>query len=170
MIKRTTKKQAKETPWGPAQSVENIAPGLTFYSTASHGGYHLSPDLNTKVPQVLKEASFMGNGMRGWYEEDCDWAIVVYCFKEHFEEERYHHAVESLKSFHTAAWDRLHKDEKRNYVKEVAAVYEQIFSLPAEELQEALYYWWDFLNENCTPENPCIECLKELETEFGTPV
>ena len=32
------------TPWGEPQTRREIAPGICFYSTARHGGYHLSPD------------------------------------------------------------------------------------------------------------------------------
>jgi len=35
---------AISTPWGPSQTSREIAPGICFYSTASHGGYYLSPD------------------------------------------------------------------------------------------------------------------------------
>lgn len=101
------------TPWGPAQTAERIAPGITFYSTASHGGYHLTAPMNAKVPAVLKRASFCGQGLKGWYEEDCDWAIVVYTFKEHFDERHYLAALDSLKSYHAEAWDRINQKAKR---------------------------------------------------------
>lgn len=32
------------TPWGQPQTMREIAPGISFYSTAGHGEYHLSPD------------------------------------------------------------------------------------------------------------------------------
>ncbi len=34
--------KGRETPWGTAQQVKAIAPGIAWCSTASHGGYWLS--------------------------------------------------------------------------------------------------------------------------------
>lgn len=64
------------TPWGLAQQIYEVAPGITFYGTARHGGFVLSPEVNALVPQEIKENTFLGNGLRGWYEEDCDAAII----------------------------------------------------------------------------------------------
>lgn len=95
------------TPWGQPESVEQIAPGIQLYSTASHGGFYLDQKSNAKIPFVLKASSFCRQGFSGWYEEDCDAAIVVYCFKEHFNESTNKLAVESLKKFHAKAWRAL---------------------------------------------------------------
>ena len=94
-------------PWGKIQSTQQIAPGITKYSTASHGGYHLTPDLNSKVPELLRKATFGGLGEKGWYEEDIDWAIVVYVFDEHFDEKIKLAAIECLKQFHTVTFNRI---------------------------------------------------------------
>lgn len=74
----------KDTPWGTAQEVEIIADGIVFISTASHGGYWLSPERNKKVPRSLREKTFVQNGLNGWYEEDCDAEIVRAVFPEFF--------------------------------------------------------------------------------------
>lgn len=58
----------KTTPWGKPQTVEIIAPGIVEYTTASHGGIWLSPERNAQVPMRLKKRSFLGNGLRGWYD------------------------------------------------------------------------------------------------------
>lgn len=65
-----------ETPWGIAQVTEHIAPGITWYETHCHGGFHLSPERNALVPQELKEETWAQLGLEGWYEEDCDAEIV----------------------------------------------------------------------------------------------
>lgn len=74
------------TPWGPAQDVEPIAPGIDFISTASHGGFKLDAERNAEVPDYLRAASFNSQGERGWYEEDCDAAIVAVVFGERYPE------------------------------------------------------------------------------------
>ena len=74
-----------ETPWGPAQTSEVIAPGITFYSTASHGGFHLSDERNARVSLKLRRSTFLQLGMKGWYEEDCDASIVLATFPEYAE-------------------------------------------------------------------------------------
>jgi hypothetical protein len=70
----------KTTPWGEPQTTEILAPGIVLFTTASHGGIWLSPERNAQVPLKLKRGSFCGNGLAGWYEEDCDAAIVYQVF------------------------------------------------------------------------------------------
>lgn len=74
----------RETPWGPADSVQTLAPGIISYSTPSHGGIELSPERNRLIPEAIKAATFKQLGQKGWYEEDCDWAIVAHYFPEAF--------------------------------------------------------------------------------------
>lgn len=73
-----------KTPWGEAQTVKQIAPGITWYETASHGGFYLSPEKNALVPQELKEATFGQLGLEGWYEEDCDAEVVYTIFPSEY--------------------------------------------------------------------------------------
>lgn len=65
------------TPWGIADAEEDIAPGIKFYETPSHGGYFLEMVQNAQVPLAWRQASFNQQGMVGWYEEDCDSVLVV---------------------------------------------------------------------------------------------
>lgn len=102
-----SKTMRKRTPWGLAQIATEIAPGITRYSTASHGGYYLDRYVNAQVSSVLKKASFCELGLRGWYEEDVDWAMVVYSFPQHFAPDCYKAAVECLKRYHKEAWEQL---------------------------------------------------------------
>jgi hypothetical protein len=60
------------TPWGFALQILEVAPGITCYITASHGGLFLTPEVNALVPLRIKMRSFLGNGFLGWYEEDVD--------------------------------------------------------------------------------------------------
>lgn len=65
------------TPWGEAQNVENIAPGIVFASTESHGGYKLTPERNKAIPAPLRSSS-------GWYEEDTEWRQAALFHPEAF--------------------------------------------------------------------------------------
>lgn len=68
---------ATATPWGPSQESIKIAVGIMQYSTASHGGIHLSKKRNAMIPEYMRNDN-------GWYEEDCKWAIVGCVFPEEF--------------------------------------------------------------------------------------
>lgn len=70
----------KTTPWGDPQTTEILAPGIVQFTTASHGGIWLSPERNAQVPARLKRRTFLRNGLKGWYEEDCDAEIVFRVF------------------------------------------------------------------------------------------
>ena len=67
-----------DTPWGPADSVVDLAPGLLAVTTPSHGGLlvtrafaatHLSP---VAIARGAPWGEFLA------YEEDCDWYIVAW--------------------------------------------------------------------------------------------
>lgn len=63
------------TPWGPAQAVDFLAPGISQFFTSSHGGLKLLPKLNAQVHEAWRKKG-------GWYEEDCEYAIVYFHFAE----------------------------------------------------------------------------------------
>jgi len=71
-----------ETPWGASQSASVIAEGITVHSTASHGGIELSESRIAALPDGLQE--FKPWAGRGWYEEDCDYGVVVLAFPSSF--------------------------------------------------------------------------------------
>jgi hypothetical protein len=73
------------TPWGRADYMEPVADGIMLVMTPRHGGFHLSPERNAQVPKRWRAASFNGLAWQGWYEEDCDWCIVVLTFPEEFD-------------------------------------------------------------------------------------
>lgn len=80
------------TPWGLSQSSRTLAQGIREYTTASHGGIHLSPRCNAQIAECWRIAT-------GWYEEDCDWAIVAYHFPEAFSGVNFELALQTLKSY-----------------------------------------------------------------------
>lgn len=63
------------TPWGQSQSVLEIVPGIVSASTSSHGGVHVSEELNNSIPYARNE--------NGWYEEDCEWSIVYVALRDY---------------------------------------------------------------------------------------
>lgn len=83
------------TPWGPAQSKDMIVDGITFYSTASHGGFKVDEELLQTMPEKARKG-FAGYG---WFEEDCDAAVVIYYFPQHFSEEQVQSAHDTIKSY-----------------------------------------------------------------------
>lgn len=90
----------KYSPWGPIQDETVIAEGITSISTASHGGYKLDRKRNSQVPSYMRQPG-------GWYEEDCDYAIVVVVFKQFFSEEVLEHAKKSLMNWHPDEYCRF---------------------------------------------------------------
>jgi hypothetical protein len=83
------------TPWGRPDTITEIAPGITFYSTPSHGGYHLSPARIASMPKPLRD--FQPFAGPGFYEEDCDWSIVCLAFPQFFPADAIPAAMNTLK-------------------------------------------------------------------------
>ena len=84
-----------ETPWGPADTAREIAPGIIFYSTASHGGYYVAPERVAQMPPPLRD--FKPFAAPNWYEEDCDWSIVALAFPQFFPSDALAAAAETLR-------------------------------------------------------------------------
>jgi len=82
-MKTMTNPKEMMTPWGVAQTHEELAPGIDFYSTASHGGIRLSPGKTTwfynEFPWFVTFT-----GAPEWFEEDCDIAAVFLAFPSYF--------------------------------------------------------------------------------------
>ena len=87
------------TPWGISDSSERIAPGIMRYDTPSHGGFHLSAKRQAEMPEALRVEG-------GWYEEDCDWALVILGFPQFFSKEDSEAAKESARTWNTEAYER----------------------------------------------------------------
>ena len=73
----TNVREGSRTPWGAADYVTHLAPGIVSVGTPGHGGVKLSPERNRKIPTALRQAS-------GWYEEDCDVYIPMMHYPEAF--------------------------------------------------------------------------------------
>ena len=77
----------KSTPWGAAQDATTLAEGIISYSTAGHGGIWLSAERREQLIERTGKLCVYSNlknflGGLEWWEEDCDWAIPYYFFRE----------------------------------------------------------------------------------------
>jgi len=98
-MERMQKEVTTSTPWGRADMVTPYGRGINFYTTPAHGGFKLSEKLNALVPEYFRNAAFAGLGLKGWYEEDCDWAIVAVVFPSFFNDAEIKLANESLERY-----------------------------------------------------------------------
>lgn len=89
------------TPWGPSQTTERCGPGIMFYTTAGHGGFHVAPTLQATMPDALRLKA-------GWYEEDCDWARVVLAFPQYFTSTYQAQAKETLRAWCPKAYEQFY--------------------------------------------------------------
>lgn len=80
------------TPWGTADAATKYGVGVICYSCPGHGGFHLSAKRNEKVHPAWRIAG-------GWYEEDCEWAIVALTFPELFAPSHIEAAHDSLRNW-----------------------------------------------------------------------
>ena len=70
------------TPWGQSDHTKEIAPGIIFYSTPSHGGAFVPAEIRAEWPQALRDFKTFAGG--DWYEEDCDVQLVILAHPESF--------------------------------------------------------------------------------------
>lgn len=84
------------TPWGPSQTTREIAPGICFYSTASHGGYRLSLERFATFRQCFPDYKLWAGDP--WFEEDCDAALVPITFEEEFSDQSVFFAEQSIRA------------------------------------------------------------------------
>lgn len=86
---------SRETPWGPAQDARQIAPGIIVYSTAGHGGIHLSAERMAFLPGPIR--AFRTWAGLGWFEEDCDASLVILSFPDLFPARQVASAVQQVR-------------------------------------------------------------------------
>lgn len=91
----------KSSPWGKIQDEEQIAEGIVYVSTASHGGIWVSPELIDRVQQTMRDYAAYWSGSENWFEEDCAAQCVVVSFPEHFPAEQVERAWETVRRYVT---------------------------------------------------------------------
>jgi len=93
--------EGKRSPWGRIQHAYTVAPGIFLASTSGHDGVKLDRERNALVDPLWRKPG-------GWYEGDCEWAIVALTFPSvpYFaeavgpdNETRIHYALRSAKNY-----------------------------------------------------------------------
>jgi hypothetical protein len=92
------------SPWGAIDHVETVTDGIWFVSTPSHGGYKLNDEQNAKIPELFRSKD-------GWYEEDCEWSIVVFFLPDYFNVSQVADARKTLRSWGWRAWELHFNDQ-----------------------------------------------------------
>jgi len=87
---------ATSTPWGPSQTSRELAPGICFYSTVSHGGYYLSPDRFAIFRHCFPNYKLWAGDP--WFEEDCDAALVTITFAKEYSDQSVFFAEQSIRA------------------------------------------------------------------------
>lgn len=90
------------TRWGEAQAAQRYGRGIVCYQTAGHGGFHLSAGRNALVHEAWRDEE-------GWYEEDCDWAIVAVTFPQFFHQEVVEEAHRCAQRWHAEEYAIVHR-------------------------------------------------------------
>ncbi len=91
------------TPWGKADFAYDYGPGVIWYSTPGHGGFHLSKQRNELVHPAWRDS-------KGWYEEDDEWAVVAFTFPELFDERERASARQTLREWRPFEWEQITGD------------------------------------------------------------
>lgn len=120
------------TPWGAAQNQTTLAPGVVEVDTASHGGIHLTPENNAYVHEAWRDP-------KGWYEEDCEWAIVAVTFPNLFEPDHVILAHDRAKNWLPDQYERVFKVQL--LPGESYARREQIFHQATTDRYVAITAW-----------------------------
>ena len=92
--------QPRRSMWGDVQTATQTAPGIWSVTTAGHGGIVLSPARNAMVPACLRRANAQ-------YEEDGEYAAVVFAFPDHFSAREIEVAHQSLRDWRATEWEAL---------------------------------------------------------------
>lgn len=85
------------SPWGEVQTMRDFGDGVTFVTTAGHGGFIVSREAAERMPRELREiGQDIGRGVLA-FEEDCCYAAVVLAFPEKFPADTVRTADESIR-------------------------------------------------------------------------
>ena len=93
------------TPWGSSQQSKKYGPGITFYSTASHGGFRVDAAFLSTMPEYMRDDC---TGSAEWFEEDCAWSMVATCFPDLFDEYDRQKAKETLANTYPDEYEKFY--------------------------------------------------------------
>jgi hypothetical protein len=88
------------TPWGPSQQTKRFSNGIVRVDTAGHGGYYVPAELQSQMPECYRKAD-------GWYEEDCEWAMVAVSFPDFFAPATVVDADRTLRNWYPTQWEEV---------------------------------------------------------------
>lgn len=107
-----------DTPWGHSQGIYHVISGVKSHTTASHGGYQLSPARQNNLASRQMPAAWCCE----WYEEDCEIAAVILGFSGEFHPNAVRSALDMVKHLHLGnggRWSDLWKwADARREIKE----------------------------------------------------
>jgi len=66
------------SPWGKIDLATRCLKGVWFVSTPSHGGFWLSEERSSQLPESLIKTNFLKSST--WWEQDCDATKVAKFF------------------------------------------------------------------------------------------
>jgi len=128
----------KHTPWGFSQQADEVAPGITWFSTSGHGGISLSSARIAEMPTNLRSIHPWAGP--GWYEEDCDWAIVCAAFPQYFNYADCYYASRTLPHISygkTAVSEFLKTDEGQHFTRRASYGQPQTKTINEDQCAEA---------------------------------
>ena len=103
---------ATSTPWGLSQQSNQIARGIVNYSTAGHGGIHLTRSRVASMPAALQLYLQKTGGITSkgdaWLEEDEQWAFACIAFPSEFDERDQKYAERTLRDSFPDAWEAFY--------------------------------------------------------------
>lgn len=95
------------TPWGQSDYSKSYGRGIVFYGTPGHGGFHVSPTLNARIPEPFRKIAERWTRRPGWYEEDCDYAMVVVTFPERFPDMNVADCWATIRNYYPDAYEAV---------------------------------------------------------------
>jgi len=141
------------SPWGLVQSQDDLGEGISFVSTASHGGYYVPAEKVAEMPYELRyRPTFTGGS---WYEEDNDWPIVMLSFPHLFTDGDIFFAIRSVHSSEQM-YDNSFPKEKNHW-----RIVRQWLEGKAEHIQKRADKWKEENSENWIP--GCCSSMSEKE-------
>lgn len=107
------------TPWGKAQTTTTIDKGITFITTAGHGGILLSEERRKEFDEKFPTFSTFAGG--NWFEEDCDASFVVVAFPGSFQEYTVYSAVRGAE----LSYDGQHEEELKLNCQDAVRIHDE---------------------------------------------
>lgn len=100
--------EGSSTPWGAADHVSMVAPGIYSVGTPSHGGMKVTAARNRGIDQRWRSTG-------GFYEEDCEQAIPILTYQDEFEKNLVDHAHETARRWYPEKYREIVESDPVRY-------------------------------------------------------